>query len=509
MPAHPEIAGLIAMALEPGTGPRHRALYAALRGLILSGRVQAGLRLPASRALAKDLALARNTVLAAYDQLAAEGYIEGRRGAGSFVSADLPDIAPPKPATSRGISQQAGAHRAPMAPALVPPPPPRLSDRGRALAATVRPRGPRHAAFSPGLPDYDAFPFDRWGRILARTWRRPPPALFVHGDPAGYLPLRRAIADHLAAMRGVRCDPDQVFVTGGSQQSVALAAQTLCDPGDTVLVEEPGYPGIRGALRGAGLAIAPVPVDGEGMALDRASPAAKGARMAVIAPSHQYPLGVTMSLARRLALLDWAGDRDAWILEDDYDSEYRYAGRPLAALQGLDTRDRVVYLGSFSKVMFPSLRLAYLVVPPALTEAVRAVSMGLDDHPSAIQQPALAAFMEEGHFASHIRKTRRLYAARQQALLAAAGRHLDGLLALAPDEAGMHLVARLAPALAARMDDREAAARAAQAGLTAPPLSAFFHGKPTERGLLLGYAAVAEDAMDGAVARLAGALSSG
>jgi GntR family transcriptional regulator/MocR family aminotransferase len=507
MPAHPEIAGLIAMALEPGSGPRHRALYDALRGLILSGRVQAGLRLPASRALAKDLALARNTVLAAYDQLAAEGYIEGRRGAGSFVSADLPDIAPPKGAVAAPSRKTVGAERA------APAPPPRLSDRGSALADTVRPRGPRHAAFSPGLPDYDAFPFDRWGRILARTWRRQPPALFGHGDPAGYAPLRRAIADHLAAMRGIRCDQDQVFVTGGSQQSVTLAAQTLCDPGDTVLVEEPGYPGIRGALRGAGLTLAPVPVDGEGMDFGRAGSAVSRARMAVIAPSRQYPLGVTMSLARRLALLDWAGDSDAWILEDDYDSEYRYAGRPLAALQGLDRRDRVVYLGSFSKVMFPSLRLAYLVVPPALTEAVRAVRMALDDHPSAIHQPALAAFMEEGHFASHIRKTRRLYGARQQALLAAAARHLDGLLTLAPDEAGMHLVALLAPDLAARMDDREAAARAARAGLTAPPLSAFFHGKPPgkskDQGLLLGYAAVAEEAMDEAVARLAAALTAG
>ncbi|MBT5413881.1 MAG: PLP-dependent aminotransferase family protein [Rhodospirillaceae bacterium] len=488
------------MALEPGTGPRHRALYAALRGLILSGRAGAGLRLPASRALAKDLALARNTVLAAYDQLAAEGYIEGRRGAGSFVSVDLPDIAPPKPETSPEISKQAAAKRGAAKP-------PRLSDRGAALAATIRPRGARHAAFSPGLPDYDAFPFDRWGRILARTWRRPARDLFAQGDPAGFPPLRRAIADHLAALRGVRCDPDQVFVTGGSQQAVALAAQALCDPGDTVLVEEPGYPGSRGALRGAGLAIAPMPVDGEGMTLDQTSSAAKRARMAVIAPSHQYPLGVTMSLARRLALLDWAGAQDAWILEDDYDSEYRYAGRPLAALQGLDTRDRVVYLGSFSKVMFPSLRLAYLVAPPALIDAVRAVRMALDDHPSAIHQPALAAFMEEGHFASHIRKTRRLYAARQQALLAAATRHLDGLLDLNPDEAGMHLVARLAPPLAARMDDREAASRAARANLTAPSLSAFFHGKPTAQGLLLGYAAVAEEAMDGAVGRLAAALA--
>lgn len=498
MPAHPEIAGLIAMALEPGTGPRHRVLYAALRGLILSGRVRAGLRLPASRTLAKDLAIARNTVLAAYDQLAAEGYIEGRRGAGSFVSADLPDIAPPKPDSAEKTAINPDAA------------PPRLSGRGRALAATMRPHGPRHAAFSPGLPDYDAFPFDRWGRILARTWRRPPPALFAPGDPAGYLPLRRAIADHLAAMRGVRCDPEQIFVTGGSQQSVALAAQALCDPGDVVLVEEPGYPGIRGALRGAGLALAPMPVDGEGMDFARAGRAAGGARMAVVAPSHQYPLGVTMSLARRLALLDWAGANEAWILEDDYDSEYRYAGRPLAALQGLDTHDRVVYLGSFSKVMFPSLRLAYLVVPPALVEHVRAVRMALDDHPSAIHQPALAAFMEEGHFASHIRRTRRLYAARQQALLAAAARRLGGLLALAPDEAGMHLIARLTPDLAARMNDREAARRAASAGLTAPPLSAFFHGRPPDKskaqGLLLGYAAVAEEAMDGLVACLVTAL---
>jgi GntR family transcriptional regulator/MocR family aminotransferase len=303
-----------------------------------------------------------------------------------------------------------------------------------------------------------------------------------------------------------------VLITSGAQQAVDLAARLLLSAGDRVWIEDPGYRGLRGPLTAAGLEVVPITVDDEGLSLQAGLERAADARLAVVAPSHQYPLGRAMTLARRLELLDWAAERGAWILEDDYDSEYRYGGRPLAALQGLDARrpdggGRVIYLGSFSKVMFPSLRLGYLVVPPPVAEAFVRARAALDDHPSAIVQPALAAFIEEGHFAAHVRRMRTLYARRQQVLLAAGRRHLGGLLKLEPDDAGMHLLARLAPALARRMTDREAAGRAEAAGIAVSPLSSYFMEGPGAQGLLLGYAGVPDTEIHDGVRRLAKALA--
>lgn len=498
------LAPLLSLILEPEAGtPLFRQLYGQLREAILSGRLAGGQRLPSSRLLAAELRCSRNTVVGAFEQLLAEGYLEGRRGSGTYVSSVLPD-------------ELLTARRAPAAPAEALPGP-RLGSRGRRLAALVRPgersRGGRGVAFVPGLPDLEAFPFDVWGRLLGRFWRHPPARLTRHGDTSGDPALRSAIADYLRAVRALSVEPEQVFVTSGAQQAVDLAARLLLDPGDRVWLEDPGYVGLRGPLIAAGAAPAPLPVDAEGLSVaagreaDRNDGAA--ARMAVVSPSHQYPLGVVMSLARRLELLAWAREAGAWILEDDYDSEFRYAGRPLAALQGLDAGGgRVVYLGSFSKVLFPSLRIGYLVVPPALVEPFRAARAALEDHPAATAQPALAAFIAEGHFAAHVRRMRALYQARQQALLAAAERRLGGLLLLRPDEAGMHLLADLAPALQRRCTDGEASDRAAAAGLVAPPLSAyhFAAGAGRRQGLLLGYAAVPEAEMPRAVERLAQAL---
>ena len=303
-----------------------------------------------------------------------------------------------------------------------------------------------------------------------------------------------------------------MLITGGAQQAVSLAAQLLLDPGDTAVMEEPGYPGLRGPLLAAGLKIAPVPVDGEGLSVSQLKRRAPEARMAVVAPSHHYPLCTVMSLKRRLELLDWARESEAWILEDDYDSEYRYAGRPLAALQALDSpaaggQGRVLYIGSFSKVLFPSIRLGYLVVPPDLAERFERGRAALDEHSSMIAQPALAAFLSEGHFAAHLRRTRLLYAARQEALLAAAKEHLPGLLTLEPDEAGLHLIARPSEALARRLTDKQMEERAATRGIACRALSRYYQETPGQRGLLLGYAAVPEEAMDQACRDLADALS--
>jgi len=475
--------------------PLQRQLYGELRAAILAGRLAPGTRLPASRALAVELGVSRNTVLGAFDQLLGEGYVEGRHGAGTFVAAMPPDrlLAAARPTTATGRPLRS----------------PRLSRRSRELTTTVRERPAGFGAFLPGLPDCSDFPFALWARLLAKSWRRPAPSLYAGGDRAGHAPLRAAIADYLRAMRGVACDAGRVIVVSGIRQAVDLTARLVIDPGDAAWVEEPGYFGVRAALAAMGARLVPVPVDEEGCRVEDAVRLAPDARLACLAPSQQYPLGGALSLSRRLALLDWARAADAWILEDDYDSEYRYAGRPLAALQGLDRDGRVVYVGSLSKVMFPSLRLAYLVAPEGLVDRFLAMRATIDDHPSAVVQPALAAFIADGHLAAHVRRMRRRYAARQAALLRAAARHLDGLLVLRPAEAGMHLVAELAPSLARRMDDQEAARRAAAAGIVVVPLSASYLQAPRRQGLLLGYAAVAEPAIGPAVRRLAAALAVG
>ncbi len=497
MPQRSSRAALLALGLDARAPlPLQRQLYDQLREAVLAGRLAPGTRLPASRGLARELGCSRNTVLGAIEQLVAEGYLEGRVGSGTYVSGVLPEDLLAAKARGAGKPRPPAQSRG-------------LSARGLALAGVLQPRPPRHKAFVAGLPDLDAFPFDLWGRALARTWRHPPRALLSHGDPAGYLPLRRAIVAYLKAVRAVDCAPEQVVITSGAQQALDLAARALLEPGDEVWLEEPGYPGLRGALVANGARLVPVPVDAEGLSLDAGRRLAPAARMAVVTPSHQYPLGVTMTLSRRLALLDWARAGGAWILEDDFDSEYRYAGRPLAALQGLDAAEGpgcVLYLGSFSKVLFPSLRLGYLVVPPGLVEAFLRVRSAVDDHPSATVQPALAAFIEEGHFAAHVRRMRGLYAERQAAMVAAIARHLDGLLTVAPDPAGLHLVAGLGPELAARRSDAEIEGRAAAADLTAFALSSFFLGPPGRQGLLLGYAALTEREIDSGVERLAKVL---
>ncbi len=482
--------------------PLHRQLYDQIREAVLTGRLAPGARLPSSRTLASELGCSRNTAVTAFDQLLSEGYLAGQVGSGTYISHVLPEelltLAAKTPQSSRPDPEE-----------KAPPRRRGLSRRGEVLAAFPRGRRVTTGAFVPGVPELALFPFDVWARLLGRVWRRPPEALRRHGDHAGYEPLRRAIADYLRAARGLDCDWRQVLITSGAQQGLDLVARTLLDPGDPVWVENPGYRGLRGPLFAAGAEAVPLPVDAEGISVVAGRDRAPTARMAIVAPSHQYPLGVTMSLARRLELLAWAREADAWIVEDDYDSEYRYEGRPLSALQSLDDADngRVVYLGSFSKVMFPSLRLGYLVIPEDLIEPMARARGTLDDHPTAISQPALAAFIAEGHFAAHVRRMRVLYAARQAVLLEEIERQLGGQLEAQPDEAGLHLVAHLTPELAARMSDREAAARAEAEGLAVSPLSDYYDGEPDRQGLMLGYAAVPEDEIRLAVKKLARALS--
>jgi len=494
MPRRAVNSALLPLALDrEEEKPMHRQLYDQLRELILTGRVPTGERLPSTRTLSRDLSVSRNTVATAFDQLLAEGYLEGRIGAGSYVSRELPE---------ETLSARSDATCAPEG----HPRKRGLSERGQALAGLRRKQGKRTPTFTPGLPDVDDFPFDVWSRLMSRAWRRPPLDLLANQEPAGYRPLREAIAGYLRTARAVRCDADQVIIVSGAQQAIGLAAHVLLDDGDPALVEDPGFPGVRGALLGAGAKLIPVPVDAEGYDVDAGEKLSPDAKFVCVAPSHQYPLGLTMSLSRRLKLLEWASRVDGWILEDDYDSEYRYAGRPLAALQGLDRDGRVVYIGSFSKVMFPSLRLGYLVVPKDLTDPFRHARAALDDHPSSIAQPAMTTFIEEGYFAAHLRRMRKLYAARQNKLAQLLDVHLSDLLEIMPSEAGMHLVADLKPSLRARMNDVEAVEIAAGAGINVAALSGYYVDKPKRQGLLLGYAAVQENKMEAGVIKLSEAL---
>ncbi|WP_434622695.1 PLP-dependent aminotransferase family protein [Azospirillum sp. B2RO_4] len=490
-PARPVLSSLGPVALDrDGAEPLHRQLYRALRQAVLDGRLRPGERLPPSRALATEWGLSRNTVVTAYDTLLAEGYVSGRVGAGTFVASSLPDAAPggapARDEARRGVG---------------------LSARGRTLAeapAIARDRAGR--PFALGTPDLGAFPAELWAQLLGRCWRHGGRTLATDPDPLGYAPLRAEIAAYLRAVRAVRCEAEQVVIVSGAQQGLALMAQLLLDPGDEAWVEEPGWPGNRAALLGAGARLVPVPVDCEGIDVAAGMAHGAGARLALVTPSHQFPLGVTMSLARRLRLLDWAAARDAWIVEDDYDSEFRYAGPPLAALQGLDGAGRVIYVGSFSKVMFPALRLGYVVVPPDLVEPVRAARRHFDGGTSVVPQAALHRFLADGHFASHLRAMRSLYAAKRTAILGSIADAFAGFASAEAGEAGMHILLRLPP----DCPDHLLAERAARIGLTTPCLSSYHRAADlaagagtTGNGLLLGFAAHDPATLDRAVRDLA------
>jgi len=477
-----------------GAGSLQGQIFDRVRDAILSGRLAPGTRLPASRVLASELRVSRNTILAAFERLYAEGYTEGKIGSGTQVSRVLPE----ELLTARARIDTRGRATEPAGKLS------KLSGQMVGLGDRHSVRGSR--AFRPGLPDLETFPYQLWSRLIAKYWRHPPRDLLVTGDLSGYRPLRDSVAAYLGAVRGVRCTSAQIIITSGAQQALDLIARTIIDPGDDVWVEDPGYSGLRSTLFAAGATLNHIPVDLDGISVNAGRKAAPNAVLAAVTPSHQYPLGVTMSLSRRLELLDWAADANAWILEDDYDSEFRYAGKPYSALQGLDERNRVIYVGTFSKVLFPALRLGYVVVPDALLDPFLRVRAALDDQPALALQPALNRFIEEGYFASHIRRLRGLYAERQALLLSALDREGDGLLSASPHEAGMHLVAELTSQV--RTGDVAASDKAAEIGLIAPALSRFYEGAGGKQGLVLGYAGLSEQEIKRSVRKLAGVLVS-
>jgi GntR family transcriptional regulator / MocR family aminotransferase len=408
--------------------PLHRQIYDEWRNGILTGRFAPGERLPSSRDLATALAVSRATVTAAYEQLIGEGYLESERGSGTFVTRDLPDE-PLRP--SHAVKRGTGAARAV-----------RLSEYGTRLEPVVRPaaREPGIIDLSQSIPDVEDFPFRLWRRLLLRHLRHLTPAVFAYAEhEAGHEPLRREIALYVMRSRAVRCTPEQVIVVNGSQQALDLCARVLVDPGDEVALEHPGYQGARQLFTAHGARLRPVRVTAEGIAVGEL-PA--HARIVYVTPSHQFPTGVSMSLARRLELLDWARPRNVVIIEDDYDSEYRYSGAPLPALQGLAGDVPVVYVGTFSNVMFPGLRIGYIVVPPGLVEPFARAKWHADRHTTLLEQAALADFLHDGHLERHVRRMRRLYKRRRDALVEALERHFGDRVEVLGDAAGMHLVVR-------------------------------------------------------------------
>jgi GntR family transcriptional regulator / MocR family aminotransferase len=453
--------------------PLTRQIADGIRSAILRGRVARGSRLAGARGLATLLGVSRTTVDAAVAQLRAEGYLCGQERSGTYVVQGLPDH----------LLAVESAPTAPVAPGLVRPP--RLSARGVQMASSrgeSRRTHVRAVPFALGVPALDAFPWRTWAQLSARFWRHLPSESLLYGDAAGYAPLRNSVAQHVGRARGIDCSAEQVFIVEGSQQGLDLATRLVVDPGDEVWVEDPGYMGARAAIESAGASLVPVPVDDEGLDVTIGRRRAPTARAAYVTPSHQFPLGVTLTAARRLALLDWAREADAWIIEDDYDSEYRYSGAPLPSLRALDVDGRVVYVGTFSKTLFPALRLGYVIVPSHLVDAFRAARGVSGRHAPGVQQAVLAAFVEGGHYERHIRRMRTLYQERRAALLDY-GRSRIEALAFKPHDGGMHVLARLT----VPVPDHSIAADAMSLGIELSPVSAYTVRHP-QQGLLLGFA---------------------
>ncbi|RKU00495.1 DNA-binding protein [Burkholderia sp. Nafp2/4-1b] len=470
--------------------PIYRQLHRLLQQAILSRELPAGTRVPSSRLLAAELGIARNTVTQVYEQLALEGYVNSATGRGTFVADSAPDEivgAPSDPAAGT---------------AVVASPARRLSARGTRLVEGAGVSKRQGGAFMPGVPDVSRFPARVWTRLHNKYWRRLRPDLLTYAPGGGLALLREALADYLRTSRSVRCTPEQIVITTGIHQSIDLAVRLLTDPGDAIWTEDPCYWGVRSVLNVSGLTTRPIPVDDEGIA-PSAADLAEPPKLMLVTPSHQYPLGMVMSLARRRMLLEYARQHGCWIIEDDYDSEFRYGSRPLASLQGLDSSGQVIYVGSFGKTLFPGLRVGYLVAPEPLAESFATASAELYREGQLLQQAVLAEFIAEGHFVSHIRKMRTLYGQRREVLLdAVARRYGDTLQALGSD-AGLHLVTRLPDGV----DDRAVAQAALERNIVVRPLSGYYaERKRAASGLLLGYACVPEDEIPAAFATLAEAI---
>ena len=469
-------------------GPLHRRVYDCIRLAILDGAIASGSRLPATRDLAEALSLSRNTVSAAYDQLSAEGYIYSRIGSGTFVTDHMPDgaampVYDPLPLSERPASDE-------------------FSRRGAQLLAQSGASPHQWGAFMPGVPDVSKFPHSLWRRIHSRLVRRIKPDYLTYSRMGGSPDLQQALVAYLRVARSVNCEAGQIIITEGTHQAVDLLAKMLCNPGDHAWIEEPSYWGLRNVLAVNGVTVRPVPVDDQGLA----PPDPAGGelpRLICVTPSHQYPTGAVMGLKRRQRLLALAQECGAWVVEDDYDSEFRYSGNPIPALQSLMPEAPVIYIGTFSKTLYPGLRISYMVLPAMLARQMQLAHAELYRGGHGITQQVLAQFIAEGHYAAHIRRMRLLYGKRRNALSRLILQHL-GPDALRDDSnAGLHLVMSLPD----EIDDVQLARDAGQQGVYVRPLSSYYLTSRRKKGLLLGYACVDEDAVEPAFQVLLSSLA--
>jgi GntR family transcriptional regulator/MocR family aminotransferase len=452
--------------------PAYQWLYEAVRSEILGGRLSPGARLPATRDLGRQYGLARGTIVNAFDQLASEGYVEGAVGSGTYVSKALPEK----------LLQVAFGPAA--EPAVQRKRPFSVSDYGRRVRLFAGYENRPTRAFRANLPALDLFPTTLWTKITARCLRRISVPHLMGCEPLGYFPLRRAVAEYLTTSRGVRCVPGQVAIVSGVQEALDQTARLLLNPGDPVCMENPGYPGAHQVFQALRAKVIAAPVDDEGIVVSQLP--SRGFRLIYATPGHQFPLGATMSLTRRLQLLEWARKSGAVIFEDDYDSEYRYSGRPIPALQGLDSNGLVLYAGSFSKVLFPALRLGYLVIPSGLLHHFEAIQSLTFRHAPILEQLVLCDFITEGHFGRHLRRMREIYAQRLLVLLEEAHPRLAGLLEISNIEAGLQTVGWLR----AGINAESAATAAAQRNVDVTPLGRYTLGRAVPQGLQLGFAAL-------------------
>jgi GntR family transcriptional regulator/MocR family aminotransferase len=485
-----------------GEGSLYRQAFRALRAAIRDGQLAAGARLPSTRSLAQDAKLSRNTVLQAYEDLVSEGYAVSRGGAGTFVASQLPDAhvsARSLAIADTPMPREPGAREAPLSKSAT-----RALDYWGSSLVSWRFERPRlRFDFRYGEPAFDDFPLATWSRLLDASARSISRDDLGYGDPAGDPDLRRALARYLGRARGVDCDADQIIVVYGTQQAIDLSIRVLVDPGTRVAVEEPGYRGFHLALAAAGAERVPITVDDQGLdvaALEGESDVA----LVCTTPSHQFPTGVVMPVERRLQLLEWANRSGSYLLEDDYDSEFRFDGPPIECLQGLDHAGRVIYSGTLSKVMFPSLRLGYLVPPRELRPAILAAKVMSDAGCGGIEQRAMAAFIDQGHFDTHLRRTRTRAARKREVMLESLARHFGDRVRVTGANAGLHVMLRLAEQPAARVGAICRQARERDVGVY--PARSFFMRPPDEAVLLLGYGALDEGAIREGVKRLAAVI---
>jgi GntR family transcriptional regulator/MocR family aminotransferase len=478
----------------------HTQIYDAYRTAIVTGSLRPRQRIPSTRVLAAELGVSRFPVLNAYAQLLAEGYFESRVGAGTVVSSLLPEQLTSSGPTSSGPTRNA--------PAKARFAPPGSGARRVARHPNLRrfqrfPWFQRQGAFGVGQVAFDQFPLHIWSKLVARRCRNMKAESFQYGDRTGFRLLRETLASYLRTSRSLHCEAEQVMIVAGSQQALEISARVLLDPGSSVWVEQPGYRLAQDAFVLNGCNLVPVPIDEEGLDVAAGIRRCPEARAALVTPSHQYPLGVTMSASRRFQLLEWAQATGSWIIEDDYDSEYRYESLPIASLQGLDASARVIYVGTFSKVLFPALRLGYIVIPQDLIEAFLTVRWAMDLGPPSFYQEVLADFIGEGHFARHIRRMRVLYRERRSALVDSIREELGTMVEVLGGEAGMHLTVTLPN----QIHDLEIAERAARENLWLWPLSPNYLGEATRSGFVLGFGGTEVAEIPGAVRKLRGLLA--